>query len=89
MIGAEVVIPVKNRDDFTFFSETQSKIIVSVSKSNKEKFESLLKEFGQSFMYLGITGGDSLRINDDIDVKLDRIAELYYNTIPSIMKREE
>ena len=89
MIGAEVVIPVKNRDDFTFFSETQSKIIVSVSKSNKEKFESLLKEFGQPFMYLGITGGDSLRINDDIDVKLDRIAELYYNTIPSIMKREE
>jgi phosphoribosylformylglycinamidine synthase len=30
-----------------------------------------------------------LKINDNIDVKVDRIADLYYNTIPNIMKREE
>ena len=89
MIGAEVKIPVKTRDDFSLFSESQSRIVVSVSPGKKDKFESTLREFKQPFMYLGKTGGDSLKINDNIDVELDRIADLYYNTIPNIMKREE
>ncbi|UCH64805.1 MAG: phosphoribosylformylglycinamidine synthase subunit PurL [Ignavibacterium sp.] len=88
-IGAEVSVPIKTRDDFCFFSETQSRVVVSISPSKKEKFELTLREFGQPFHYLGITGGDSLKINDIIDVKLDRIGDLYYNTIPNIMKREE
>jgi len=83
MIGAEVTIPVKTRDDFSLFSESQSRIVVSVSPGKKDKFES------QPFMYLGNTGGDSLKINDYVDVELDRIADLFYNTIPNIMKREE
>ncbi|MEJ2195271.1 MAG: phosphoribosylformylglycinamidine synthase subunit PurL [Ignavibacteriaceae bacterium] len=87
-IGAEITIPIISRNDFSLFSESQSRIVVSVSPGNKEKFESSLKEFNQPYMYLGKTGGDSLRINDTINVGLDRIAELYYNTIPNIMKRE-
>ena len=89
MIGAEVTVPVNTRNDFSFFSESQSRIVVSVSPGNKQKFESSLREFKQPFMYLGKTGGDSLKINDNIDVELDRIADLYYNAIPNIMKREE
>jgi len=89
MIGAEVTLPVKTRKDFSLFSESQSRIVVSVSPGAKDKFESTLREFNQPFMYLGKTGGESLKINDNIDVKLDRIADLYYNTIPNIMKREE
>jgi len=89
MIGAEVTIPVKTREDFSLFSESQSRIVVSVSPGKKDKFESTLREFKQPFMYLGNTGGDSLKINDYVDVELDRIADLFYNTIPNIMKREE
>ena len=87
-IGAEITIPIISRNDFSLFSESQSRIVVSVSPGKKGKFESSLKEFNQPFMYLGKTGGDSLRVNDTINVGLDRIAELYYNTIPNIMKRE-
>jgi phosphoribosylformylglycinamidine synthase len=89
LIGAYIIIPIKTRDDFSFFSESQSRIVVSISPGKKEKFESTLREFGQPFLYLGKTGGDSLKINNNIDVRLDRIADLYYNTIPNIMKREE
>jgi phosphoribosylformylglycinamidine synthase len=88
-LGAEVSVPINTREDFSLFSESQSRIVVSVSPNNKDNFESALREFGQPFQYLGVTGGDSLKINDSIDVKLDKITDLYYNTIPSIMKREE
>jgi phosphoribosylformylglycinamidine synthase len=42
MIGAKITIPVKTREDFSFFSESQSRIIVSVSPENKDKFEEKL-----------------------------------------------
>jgi len=88
-IGADVTIPIISRADFSLFSESQSRIVVSVYPRNKDKFELTLKEFNQPFMYLGATGGDRLTINDTVNVGLERIAELYYNTISKIMKREE
>jgi phosphoribosylformylglycinamidine synthase len=64
-IGAEVTIPIKTRADFSLFSESQSRIVVSVSPRNKERFESVLREFVQPFQYLGKTGGESLKINHE------------------------
>jgi phosphoribosylformylglycinamidine synthase len=89
MIGADVIIPVKTRLDFSFFSESQSRIVVSISPGNKDKFESKLKEFDQPFTYLGKAGGDKFKINDEIDLDLEKIAELFYSTIPNIMNSEE
>jgi phosphoribosylformylglycinamidine synthase len=88
MLGAEVKIPIKTRTDFSLFSESQSRIVVSVSPSNKESFESKLKEFNQPFTYLGTAGGESFKINDEINLRLNLLAELYFNTIPDIMNSE-
>src|SRR5690606_38645420 len=52
-IGANVNIPIKEREDFSLFSESQSRIIVSVSEESKSKFENKLKEFKQPFFLLG------------------------------------
>jgi len=89
MLGAEVKIPIKTRTDFSLFSESQSRIVVSVSPDNKECFESKLKEFNQSFTYLGKAGGESFKINDEIDLDINKISDLYYNTIPNIMNSEK
>ena len=89
MLGAEVDIPIKTRTDFSLFSESQSRIIVSASPNNKEKFESKLKEFNQPFTYLGKAGGERFKINDGIDLTLNSLAELYFNTIPNIMNSEK
>lgn len=89
MLGAEVTIPIKSRIDFSYFSETQSRIIVSVSKNKKDEFEKLLLVSGQPFIKIGKVGGSSLIVNDDINVTLDEIADLYYNTIPRIMSGEK
>ena len=73
----------------TSYNVCYTKLLRSVYPRNKDKFELTLKEFNQPFMYLGATGGDRLTINDTVNVGLERIAELYYNTISKIMKREE
>ncbi|MEW6508011.1 MAG: phosphoribosylformylglycinamidine synthase subunit PurL [Bacteroidota bacterium] len=86
MIGAKVKIHIKTREDFTFFSETQSRVIVSVSSDNKEKFEKTASKSFTPFTYLGETGGKNLRINDQYDFPIKLIARLYYSSIEKKME---
>ena len=48
-IGAKVNLPVKSREDFSLFSESQSRIIVSISKEKQKDFEELLTTKDQNF----------------------------------------
>ena len=84
-VGAEVIIPVKSREEFSLFSESQSRVIVSIRKSNKDKFESFLNNQDQIFTFLGETKGTNLSVNNKIRISNNRLSELYYNTIPNIM----
>jgi len=84
-IGAVVNISVKNRIDFSLFSESQSRVIVSISEKNKKDFENYLKNRSQTFTYLGKTGGGIMNVNGLIKITLSDLADLYYNTIPRIM----
>ncbi|MBE0571372.1 MAG: phosphoribosylformylglycinamidine synthase subunit PurL [Ignavibacteriaceae bacterium] len=88
-LGAEVNIPIKSRKDFSYFSETQSRIIVSISKDKKDEFEKVLHSFNQPFIQSGEVGGISLLINDDINIKVNELADLYFNTISRIMSGEK
>lgn len=81
MIGAKVNIHIKTREDFTFFSESQSRIIVSVSPENKEKFEKIASHSFTPFTCLGETGGKSLRINDQYEFQLELLSGIYYDSI--------
>jgi phosphoribosylformylglycinamidine synthase subunit PurL len=85
MIGADVSIPVKTREDFSFFSESQSRVIVSLSPANKDEFEAVLKNKGQKFIQLGTTGSETLNINGKYKFSLNELADVYYNTIARIM----
>jgi phosphoribosylformylglycinamidine synthase subunit PurL len=89
MLGAEISIPIKSRKDFSYFSETQSRIIVSVSNDKKDEFENILHAAMQSCIHAGEVGGGFLLINDDINVKVNELADLYFNTISRIMSGEK
>lgn len=89
MIGADVNVSIKSREDFSLFSESQSRVIVSVSNENMRKFESKLNEFQQSFNYIGKTGGNKLKINSKINLDLANLSEVYFATIPDIMSSEK
>lgn len=85
MIGAEVCIPVKTREDFTLFSESQSRVIVTVSSDKKEVFEKTLSEGFTPFVYIGKTGGAVLSINGKYNFDLNSVSDLYYNSIQRLM----
>ena len=85
LIGAEVNIPVKSREDFSFFSESQSRIVVSVSEGNKDEFEKHFPAGKISCTYLGKTGGERLLVNGKYGFDLIKLIDLYYNTISKIM----
>ncbi len=84
-IGARVHIPIKSREDFSFFSESQSRVIISVSKENQDKFEQIASKNFTPFTLLGETGGKSLNVNDQYNFPLSQLVDLYYNSIPKRM----
>ena len=83
--GAVVTVPVKTREDFTLFSESQSRVIVSVNPADKEKFEKILSEGFTPFTFIGKTGGAELSINSKYKFDLNVISDLYYNSIQRLM----
>ncbi len=85
LIGAEVKIPIKTRDDFTLFSESQSRIIVSVEQKIKEDFESVLRKNNQKFYLLGKTSENIFNVNNVVVLDVAELSDIYYNTIPRIM----
>ncbi|MBI5808230.1 MAG: phosphoribosylformylglycinamidine synthase subunit PurL [Ignavibacteriales bacterium] len=84
-IGAKVHVPIKTREDFSFFSESQSRVIVSVHPDNQEKFEKIASKSFTPYYFLGTTGGNSLNINDQYQFSLSHLIDLYYNSIPKKM----
>lgn len=85
LIGAVVNIPIKSREDFSLFSESQSRVIVSVKPENKKEFESILKSNYQYFNFLGKTVEKNFKVNEKISMDVSELADIYYNTIPRIM----
>ncbi|HAB54309.1 MAG TPA: phosphoribosylformylglycinamidine synthase subunit PurL [Ignavibacteriales bacterium] len=84
-IGAEVNIPIRTREDFSLFSESQSRIIISVNETNQKEFESILNEKRQHYTLLGKTTNEKFIINNKINLDLKELSEIYYDTIPRIM----
>lgn len=85
LLGAEIELSVKTREDFSLFSESQSRVIVSIDKNKKDEFEKLLEKENQKFILVGKTGEQKLKINNLINVDLNALSDIYYNTIQRIM----
>ena len=85
-IGCEVEIPIKSRKDFSLFSESQSRVIISVSKEKILKNE--LELSGIKFTKLGVVGDSKLKLKNLFEVTIKEISEIYYNTISKIMSSE-
>lgn len=88
-IGCEVEIPIKSRKDFSLFSESQSRIIISVEDEKIPDLELELKTANVSYTRLGRVAGISLKIIDLFEVSSDYLADIYYNTLPGIMSSEK
>jgi phosphoribosylformylglycinamidine (FGAM) synthase-like enzyme len=84
-IGAKVDIPVKNREDFSFFSESQSRVVISIDAGKKEEFERIASESFVPFYLLGETGGKNLEVNRNYIFEVSELSDIYFNTISERM----
>lgn len=84
-LGAHVHIPIKTREDFSFFSESQSRIVISISPEDKEEVEEILSKGFTPFHLLGSVIKDELKINDQYNFDLKVLSAAYFNTISDKM----
>jgi phosphoribosylformylglycinamidine synthase len=84
-LGAEVLIPINTRIDFSLFSESQSRVIISISPKDKDAFEKEISKSFTPYKFIGKVGGELLIVNQEISISTNRLKELYYQSIPSRM----
>lgn len=87
-IGCTVNIKYGDRPDFALFNESQSRIVISFDKSNEGKITEICTKHNISYENIGVVGGKSIKINEDINMNLDTTKDAYYNTIKKIMEVE-
>ncbi len=86
-IGAKLIIKNINiRAEWFLFSESQSRIIISVKPDNQDSLEAFFNEEGISIKEIGKTGGGKLEINEWISVPLSELQKIYFETLPHRME---
>lgn len=86
VLGCEIEINEGTRFDLALFSESQSRIIVSIDPKDQKSFEELAVESKQSFTNLGVVKGKEISVNGRIKIELNELYDLYYNSISRIME---
>ncbi len=87
LLGCKVELKDEIRPDFLLFGEGQSRIIVTVDEEDLKKFEEICVRNNVPYSVIGVVTGDKkIRINDWIDVDVETVADLYYNTLRRIME---
>ena len=88
MIGAKIEIEHDDlRPDALLFGESQSRVVVSCTPDN---VKSVVEHFGKAgvpCVEIGTTGDDTFSINNLINVKLNELADSYYDALPKLMER--
>ncbi len=86
-LGAEIEIQNNLRKDALLFGETQSRIILSLEEKDLPELEKLNKEFDIDYAIIGKAEGQNLKINNWIDLPIQKIKEKFYNSISEIMEK--
>ena len=86
--GLGVVAGVRIEDKRAIFSETQSRAVLEVnSKENLETVVSMAKELGLKVDIIGKVGGDIFKLND-IEMDLDRLKDIYFNSFKRVVEQD-
>lgn len=86
-VGARLVLDeVCERDRLTpaqaLLNETQGRVLVSVPRSEEERFTAMLMARGLAFARVGVTGGDSLEVQGEFTLPLDELREAHEAPLP-------
>ena len=85
-IGCTVNKELKNRKDFEYFGETQSRILITAEAGKVDDIISICKDKNVPVEKIGTVGGDTIKINDDISISIDDASNNYYNMFNKLME---
>jgi len=88
-LGASLYISRKMREDELLFSESQSVIIVTINENHLLDLEKITSANQVPSVTIGkVTNDGILKINEVVNIRTEEMKNLYFNTLPSIMKDE-
>jgi len=76
-LGAEIKLKTNIRSDCMLFGESQSRIIISVHPGNAKKIIEFAKKDGIPFQQIGSVGGDNLKINQWINLPVEKLEKAW------------
>ena len=86
-IGATVRVYETFRRDAVYFGEAQSRIIVSCAPDSKRQLVQIAMEHEVELQELGIVGGRALRLNDDVDLDVAAMDDVYRHSLDRLLSR--
>lgn len=76
------------RPEWFLFSESQSRFLISIKPAHQKHVEGFFYKQGLRLTHLGAAGGERLKINKVIDLPLEKLSEIYFETIGRMMEAE-
>ncbi len=87
-VGARVTLPGEGRLDARLFAETPGQVLLSADPAHAETLQALAVKHELPLVALGVTGGESLRITDVLDLPLAGLAETWWGSLDHWMDGE-
>ena len=87
-IGATINIDSELPINSLLFGETQSRVVVSLNESKVSELEAICKKHNFPYAVIGKVGGDSLTVNDKIDLSLTDMVSAWRNSIADALAVE-
>jgi len=88
-LGADIILRDSIRTDCLLFGETQSRVVISCAPNKAEAVTAFFNEKSVPCASIGTVGSDHLRINDFVDIELNRLSDAFFNALPRLMERVE
>ena len=88
-VGAALSIPFGDlRRDALYFGESQSRVIISCKAVDAASVLAKAAAAGVEAAEIGVTGGDSLRINDDVDEVVAVLASAHADALEKLLEQK-
>ncbi len=84
-IGAEISLSDDMRADALLFGETQSRVIISVASDRTDEVDRWFAGSNIPFAKIGSVGGSRLKINDLVNLPLEKMHEAFFEAMPHFM----
>lgn len=86
-LGVNINLKEKIRADALLFGESPSRIILSLKEKDLGKFKKIAKKNKAKFTVIGKVDGNKLKINNLIDLRVQKMKRVYEESIPRMMEK--